>query len=42
MNVLNLVRILYVYIYIYIYVFFTLKDSSSCSVNLGSAGCFRI
>ena len=26
----------------YIYIFFTLKDSSLSSVNLGSAGCFRI
>ena len=26
----------------YIYLFFTLKDSSLFSVNLGSAGCFRI
>ena len=26
----------------YIYIFFTLKDSSLCSVNLDSAGCFRI
>ena len=26
----------------YIYIFFTLKDLSLCSVNLGSAGCFRI
>ena len=26
----------------YIYIFFTLKDSSLCYVNLGSAGCFRI
>ena len=25
-----------------IYLFFTLKDSSLFSVNLGSAGCFRI
>ena len=35
-NVLNLVSI------IYIYLFFTLKDSSLFSVNLDSAGCFRI
>ena len=27
---------------IYMYIFFTLKDSSLCSVNLSSAGCFRI
>ena len=33
----------YIYIYlIYIYLFFTFKDSSLFSVNLGSAGCFRI